>query len=291
MRLAQQGEVFVKSAVVFGYAHLVVVHHNDYACAKFGSHVQPLESLTAAQTAVAYQGYDVLLGAAHVACLLQTSGQSNGSGGVAYLKLVIHGRLQWTAVAGDVVDATRLGEPEGTSGEHLVGVRLVGHVEHHLVCWEVEHPAKGYGRFGDTEVGTHVSAVCAHSVQYAVADFFGQHFQLFVVELFGVVRLVDFLYIHIYILYVWFYAAKLLHPFTGSVIPITEIGNTFTFWHPHVATAEYAVRYVVRCAVRHRTHYISCHGFFDRNHVSFAAFGVLNVLFHCFFLKYNRKKL
>ena len=198
--LAQQGEVGVQSAVVFGYAHLVVVHHDDYACAKFGCHVQTFKRLAAAETAVAYQGDDVLLGAAHVARLLQSCGQSHGSGCVADLKLVVNGGLQRTAIAGNVVDAACLGESEGSSGEHLVGVRLVGNVEHYLVFGKIEHPTQGYRGFGDTKIGAYVAAMCAHSVQYAAANFFGQHLQLFVVELFCIVRLVDFLYIHIYII-------------------------------------------------------------------------------------------
>lgn len=105
----------------------------------------------------------------------------------------------------------------------------MGNVEHYLVFREIEHPAKGYGRFGDSEIWLYVSAMCAHSVQYACANFFGQRFQLFVVELLRVVRLADFLYIHIYILYVWFYVAKLLSYAVTNVIRITEKGNTNTF--------------------------------------------------------------
>ena len=41
--LTQGAQIFVYAAMVFGYRHLIVVHHDDYACAKFRSLVEPLK--------------------------------------------------------------------------------------------------------------------------------------------------------------------------------------------------------------------------------------------------------
>ena len=87
--LSQRTQILVYTAVVLGYRHLVVVHHNDDARAKLRSLVESLESLTARQRAVAYHGNDVLLCALYVTGLLQARGKTDGGGSVAHLKIVV----------------------------------------------------------------------------------------------------------------------------------------------------------------------------------------------------------
>ncbi len=87
--LTQKSEVLVETTMVLGDAHLVVVHHDDDACAEFASLVETFECLAAAQRAVTYHYHDVLLGALDVASLLQTGGKGDGGRGVAELKLVV----------------------------------------------------------------------------------------------------------------------------------------------------------------------------------------------------------
>ena len=156
--LAQQLQVFVQSAVVLRYRHLVVVDHNDYVRVKLRSHVKPLESLAAAQRAVADNRYHIFLTAFQVASLCKTAGKAHRRGCVSHHKLVVFAFRRF-GVARNLVVFRRVEECVLTPCEHFVGVALVAHVEHHLVNGRVEHIMQGDRRLHHTQVRAYVSAV------------------------------------------------------------------------------------------------------------------------------------
>ena len=176
--LAEQGEILVEAAMVLGDAHPVVVHDDDDAGAQFASLVETFEGLASAQRAVAYHHHDVLMRTLDVAGFLQTGGKGDGSGGVTQLKLVVLRRFRRTAISRNLQEATVVIKAEGTAGEHLVGITLVGYVEDELVFGAVEHIVHGNGCLHDTEIGPHMATDVAVAVQDAVADFPGERVEL-----------------------------------------------------------------------------------------------------------------
>ena len=183
VRLTQQAEVGVKSAVILGDAHLVVVNHDDDVRAQCGSRVEPLEGLAAAEAAVADDGDNVLRAAEHIAALLQAGGQRDGGGGVSDLEVVVLRRFDRGAVARDGARVGVVEEAVGAAGEDLVGIGLVRDVEDEFVRRRVEDVMQGYGGLGEAQVRADVSAVAADAVQYGVAHFVGDGFQFADLEL------------------------------------------------------------------------------------------------------------
>ena len=47
------------------------------------------------------------------------------------------------------------------SGQHLVGINLVGHIEDHFILRRLKYIVHGDGRLDDSEVGTEMSAMDA----------------------------------------------------------------------------------------------------------------------------------
>ena len=79
----QEGEVLVKTTMVLGDAHLIVVHDDDDACAQFAYLIKAFECLATAQRTITNQYHDVLLGSLDVTSLLKTAGKGDGCGGMA----------------------------------------------------------------------------------------------------------------------------------------------------------------------------------------------------------------
>ena len=77
-------------------------------------------------------------------------------------------------------------------------IALVRHVKHNFVLWSVKHIVQSHSSLGETKVGTHVSAMHAHTVEHTFTHFIGKHIELVDAQAFHVFRAVDFLYNHIY---------------------------------------------------------------------------------------------
>ena len=195
--LSQRTQILVYTAVVLGYRHLVVVHHNDDARAKLRSLVESLESLTARQRAVAYHGNDVLLCALHVAGLLQARGKTDGGGSVAHLKIVVLRTLRRRRISRYCIHIVYVAqESRRTSGQYLVRITLVADVENKLVLRSVEHIMQGHCSLYEAKVWSHVSAMLAHTVEHGAACLVGYCIQGLDVHAFQVGRRLYFLYIH-----------------------------------------------------------------------------------------------
>ena len=59
--VAEQPKVGVEASMVFGYAHLVIVDHNDEIRAKCRAEVKAFESHSTAKGAIAYHSYYILV--------------------------------------------------------------------------------------------------------------------------------------------------------------------------------------------------------------------------------------
>ena len=97
--LAKRTQILVYTAMVLGNRHLVVVYNNDDARAKLRSLIESFECLTTRQRTIANNGYDILLGSLHVACLLQSGGKTYGCGSVAHLKVIVFGTFSRRRIA------------------------------------------------------------------------------------------------------------------------------------------------------------------------------------------------
>ena len=195
--LAQRTQILVYSTVVLGYRHLIVVHHDDDACAQLRRLVETLERLTARERAVADDGYDVLVRALHVARLLQTGGKTHGCGGVSHLEVVVLGafrRRRVTRYGVHIVDIAK--ETCGATCKHLVRVALVADVEHELVHRRIEHVVQSHGGLNEAEVRTYVSAVLAHAVEHRPACLVCHNVKRLYVQPFQVGWRLYLLYVH-----------------------------------------------------------------------------------------------
>ena len=223
--LAQRTQILVYSAVVLGDRHLVVVHHDDDACAQLRRLVEALERLTARERAVADDSYDVLVRALHVARLLQTGGKAHGCGGMTHLEVVVLGAFCRRRVARNGVHVVDIAEEtSGTTRKHLVRIALVADVEHELVLRRVEHVVKCHGSLNETEVRTDVSAVLAHAVEHSRACLVSHYVQCFYVQPFQVGWRLNLFYIHIVLLFI-LYVCKFTHIIIISAYP--EYGTSY----------------------------------------------------------------
>ena len=223
--LAQTFEVAVEPAMVLGYAHLVVVDDDDDVGAQFGGGVESFESLAARERAVADDGDDILFAAKDVAAFLQSCSQGDGGGGVANLKVVIHGALQWRGISRDAVHAVHIEETVLAPGEHLVGIALVGDIEDNLVLGSVEDIMQGHRSLGEPEVRSYVTTVMAHTVEHALSYFLSHHAELFYGQRFQVLGTVDVFYIHVLLLFVLFSRCKGTTFFSFAAYPYCGVAN------------------------------------------------------------------
>ena len=59
-RLAQQAQIGVEAAMIFGNGHFVVVYDDDNVAAENGRIAQPFQRLAAAQRTIADDCYDIV---------------------------------------------------------------------------------------------------------------------------------------------------------------------------------------------------------------------------------------
>ena len=183
-------QVAVQASVVFGDGHLVVVDHDDEVRVQFSCVVQSLESFAAAQRTVSDDSNDIAFFAFQVTAFGQSSGQADRGGGMADDEMVVCA-FRRLGVARHVVVFFRIEISLFPSGQHLVGIALVGHVEDNLVFRRVEHVMQGDGGFHHAEVRTEMAAVVAQAVQQCFAHFSAQQVEFFQRQFFHVFRRVD----------------------------------------------------------------------------------------------------
>ena len=183
-------QVAVQASVVFGDGHLVVVDHDDEVRVQFSCVVQSLESFSAAQRTVSDDSNDIAFFAFQVTAFGQSSGQADRGGGMADDEMVVCA-FRRLGVARHVVVFFRIEISLFPSGQHLVGIALVGHVEDNLVFRRVEHVMQGDGGFHHAEVRTEMAAVVAQAVQQCFAHFSAQQVEFFQRQFFHVFRRVD----------------------------------------------------------------------------------------------------
>ena len=175
---AQGTQVLVDTAVILCDRHLIVVHHNNYACTEFRCLVQSLKRLAARERAVANDGNDVFVAAVNVAGFLQTGGKRDRCGGVSHCKIVIYGTLVGRRVAADGVHGVCIAQKTGSAtGQHFVRVALVADIEHQFVFGRVKYIVQCHGGFHKTEVRTHMPSVHTHTTQNSTANLIGNHIQ------------------------------------------------------------------------------------------------------------------
>ena len=93
---------------------------------------------------------------------------------MADFKVVIHRTFGGRRVARDGIHILHVAqESRCSSRENLVRVALMAHVEHELVLWGVEHIVQCHGGFHESQVGSNMPAVLAHTVEYGFARLFG----------------------------------------------------------------------------------------------------------------------
>lgn len=199
---AQLGQAGIHAAVVLGNRHLIVVEQDDEIGAQFGRIVEPLESLAAAERAVAQHGNDVLGAAQQVAPLGQAAGKADGRRRVAYHKVVVLalGRLR---IARHGVEGGGVGEGVAAAGEHLVDVALVRHVEDDAVGGRIEDVVQGHGGLDHSEVGAAVAAAGAQPGHEGLARLGTQPLELRQAQTFEVGGRIDVFEIHDDMLFGW----------------------------------------------------------------------------------------
>ena len=202
--LSQRTQILIYTAMVLGDRHLVVVYHDDDARAKLRSLIESFESLTARQRTVANNGYDILLGSFHVACLLQSGCKTDGCGSMAHLKVVILRALCRRRISRYGIHIVYVAKKSGcTTCQYLMRIALVADVEYELILWNIEHIVQGYRCFYKSKVRTYVSAMLAHTIEHGTAHFVGYNIKCRDVHAFQVGRTLNLLYIHRLLVYLF----------------------------------------------------------------------------------------
>ena len=156
--LAESLEVSVKSAVVLGNGHIVVVDDDNKVRVEFACRVKTLECFAAAQRAVADNSNNVALSAREVTSLCSTAGKAYRSGGVTDLEEVVLAFVR-VRISRNIVIFFGVKISVLSAREHLVWVALVRNIEDHLVLGRVENIVESDSSLDHTEVRAEVSAV------------------------------------------------------------------------------------------------------------------------------------
>jgi len=194
---AQELQVLVKSAVVLGDGHSVVVHNDDEIAAELAGKIQTLEGFAAGEGAIADDRDHIALSAVEVTTF--------GGGGSVPDSEVIVGTFMLAGVSGHIVVLALVQEGFLSAGEHFVAVALVGYVEHHLVRRGIENVVQCDDRLCHAEVRSAVSSVDTKLFNKCSAHFSGERSHLVGGELLHVRRGVDLFKIHLSYLHFLFY--------------------------------------------------------------------------------------
>ena len=161
IRPSERCEVLVKSAMVFGNRHLVVVDHDDKVRAQFGCPVKAFKCFTTTERPIADDGNHVARLAAQVATFGQATCQADRRGSMADDEMIVLA-LRGLGITRHVVVVRGLEKSFGATCQHFVGIALVGNVEDDFVLWRVKHVVYGDGGLHHAEVGTAVTTMAAH---------------------------------------------------------------------------------------------------------------------------------
>ena len=195
--VAQNFQVLIKTAVILGNGHLVVIDHDNQVRSHFTGIAQTFICLSAAQRAVADHGDDVFGIPFQIPGLGKTAGQANGSGRMSDRKEIVFA-LQRVGITRNLIVSGWIEERSVTPGQHFVYIALVRNVVHHLIFRRIEHIMQSNRRLDHAEVRADMAAVRTQFGQQGLADFAGQPVQLADGESFYIFRGINFLYIHRY---------------------------------------------------------------------------------------------
>lgn len=197
LAVAQSFQVLIKTAVIFGNGHFVVIDHYDQVRSHFTGIAQAFICLSSAERSVAYHGDDIFGIPLQISGLSKTAGQADRGGRMSDRKGIVFALLR-IGITRNLIVSGRVEERCVTPGQHLVYITLVRNVVHHLIFRRIEHIMQRNRRLDHAEVRADMTAVRTQFSQQGLTDFAGQIVQLTDGEPFYIFLGINFLYIHRY---------------------------------------------------------------------------------------------
>jgi len=144
--------------------HAIVVEDHDQRLAAGSGVVEPLKAQSAAHGAVADQGQDAVILSLERTGPGHTQSHRHRVGGVSGNERIMYA-LPWLGEAGQAAELPQGIKQLPPSGQRLVHIALVPHVEHQPVHGGVKHPVNGYRQLHHPQVGGQVSAGFGYLIQ------------------------------------------------------------------------------------------------------------------------------
>ena len=156
-RTAQPGQMPGQPPHIGCNGHAIVVEDHDQRLAAGSGVVEPLKAQSAAHGAVADQGQDTVILSLERAGPGHTQSHRHRVGGVSGNERIVNA-LPWLGEAGQAAELPQGIKQLPPSGQRLVHIALVPHVEHQPVHGGVKHPVNGYRQLHHPQIGGQVSA-------------------------------------------------------------------------------------------------------------------------------------
>ena len=165
------------TAHVGGDGHTVVVEHNDHGLPGRAGVVKALEAEAAAQSAVANQRQHMVILMAQRPGTGHAQRHGHGVGGVPGKKGIVDA-LIGLGKAAEAAKLPQCGKQFPPSGQRLVDVALVAHVEQKPVTGRVKHPVNSHRQLHHAQVGGQVPAGFRHLLHQKLPHFGAERLQL-----------------------------------------------------------------------------------------------------------------
>ena len=95
-------------------------------------------------------------------------------------------------VAGHIIVMGRVRISLHASGQHLVGIGLMGYVINDFILRRIEYGMQGHRRFHDAQIRTHVTHMDTGPFQHGLPHFADQPLSFLGIQFFQVFRSIDF---------------------------------------------------------------------------------------------------
>ena len=187
---AQIAQMAHEGAHGLGDGHAVVVEDDDHAGLILADMVEGLEGHTARERRIAYHGNDVVGASLHVAGFGKAHSDRKAVGSMSRRMGVVR-TFVGVGKTGEAVELAQGLELVAATGEKLVGISLMAHIENDLVIGAVEQRMQGNDDFHGAKARSEVTARLRGHLNHLFAQFPTEDLELIVGKALHVGRALD----------------------------------------------------------------------------------------------------
>ena len=171
---------------IFRNGHIVIIQYNNKIGFQIGSVVQGLISHAAGHGTITDHGYNGMIGSRNITCFYQPQSCRNGGRAVSCIKGITITLLTfWESTHS--AELTQTGETLSSSGQQLMGIRLMSHIPDYLVVRKIQKQMECHSQLHSSQIGTQMSTRHTDGLNQKLSYFLCQLPVLFRVDLLYVI--------------------------------------------------------------------------------------------------------